>query len=225
MSDEEKRAWPPGRLVEGRLPEDGLAAFREPRDDEERRTLARLGAGLLLQYACGLDGENPDLAETPARMARALEEMTAGRHEDPREVLAKSFDSDGYDEIVAVRDIEFTSLCEHHVLPFVGRASVAYLPGERVVGLSKIPRLVETFARRLQLQERMTRQIATALAAGTQARGVAVVVEARHECLACRGARKPTASMVTSCVLGVLRDDPGAKAEALALLGIGRPQR
>lgn len=208
-----------GPTEDGRRP---LVAWNEPEDDDEREVLARAGAALLLRHACGLDADKEDLADTPDRMARALREMTSGRHQDPAEILARTFDADGYDEIVVVRDIEFTSLCEHHVLPFIGRAHVAYLPGRRVVGLSKIPRLVECFARRLQIQERLTMQIAEAMGRHLEPRGVAVVVEARHECMACRGVRKPGATMVTSSVRGAFRDDAAARAEVLGLLHNGR---
>jgi GTP cyclohydrolase I len=163
-------------------------------------------------------GEDPGrdgLRATPARVARALAEMTAGYGDDPAAILGRTFDV-RCDDLVIVRGVEFTSLCEHHLLPFVGSADVGYLPG-KVVGLSKLARLVDCYARRLQVQERMTRQVAEAVRDHLHAGGVAVVVRARHNCMACRGAKKPAAEMVTSCMLGLLRESATARAEFLAL--------
>jgi GTP cyclohydrolase I len=148
---------------------------------------------------------------------RAWSEMTIGYNMNPAEILDRTFDETS-DEMVVVRDIEFHSNCEHHMLPFSGTASVGYLPGDRVVGLSKIPRLVECFAKRLQVQERMTKQIATAMQTHLQPLGVAVVVNARHSCMGCRGVRQSRASMTTSTMLGKLRTDVSARAEFLALI-------
>lgn len=164
-------------------------------------------------------GEDPDrdgLADTPARVMRALTEMTAGYAEDPAAILATTFDV-SCDELVVVRDIEFVSLCEHHLLPFVGSASIGYLPGARVVGLSKLARLTQTFARRLQVQERMTGQIAEAIMEHLDARGVGVVVEASHSCMAARGIRAK-GTMVTSALLGDLRSNLALRSEFLSLL-------
>jgi GTP cyclohydrolase IA len=158
------------------------------------------------------------MRETPARVLRALEEMTRGYWEEPAEVLAKTFEADGYDEIVALRGIPFHSLCEHHLLPFTGTASVAYLPGDRVVGLSKLARTVDIFARRFQLQERMTKQIADAVETALAPRGVAVVVRGRHLCMESRGVGKTGAEMMTSVVRGVFMEKPQARAEVLDLL-------
>lgn len=170
-------------------------------------------------------GEDPDregLRETPDRVLRAYGEFFAGYQQDPAAVLAKSFDEiDGYSGAVIVRDIEFTSHCEHHMVPFVGRAHIAYLPQGRVVGLSKLARLVEVFAKRLQIQERMTAQIAQSLTAALQPRGVAVVVEAEHHCMSMRGVRKPGAKTVTTELSGVFEHDPQARAEILAQLRAG----
>lgn len=165
-------------------------------------------------------GEDPDrdgLVDTPARVVRALRELTMGSYEDPADILSTTFAVD-CDELVVVRDIPFASLCEHHLLPFTGTATVGYLPGERVVGLSKIARLVACFARRLQVQERMTVEIAEAMLTNLNPRGVGVVVEARHSCMSVRGVRS-SGSMVTSSLLGRLRTNPSARAEFLNLRG------
>lgn len=164
-------------------------------------------------------GEDPTrdgLLETPQRVLKALTEMTAGYSIDPAEVLAKTFDVGPADELVVVREIPFHSMCEHHLLSFSGNATVGYLPKDRVVGLSKLARLVDLYARRLQVQERMTHQIADAITEhlGTETAGV--VIRARHSCMACRGIQK-SAEMVTSKLTGRLRDDPAARAEFLAL--------
>jgi GTP cyclohydrolase I len=157
------------------------------------------------------------MRDTPTRMLRALEDMTSGYEQDPREILRTDFESEGYDQVIVVRGIPFASLCEHHVLPFTGTADVAYLPGDRIVGLSKIPRLVECFARRLQVQERLTRDIAGALQEHLDPRGVMVVLRGTHSCMALRGVRS-TGEMVTSDVRGLFRTDDAARAEALMLL-------
>lgn len=163
-------------------------------------------------------GEDPNregLADTPGRVLRAYEELTAGYQVNVAD-LFRTF-TETCDEMVMVRDIEFTSLCEHHLLPFTGTATVAYIPNQKVVGLSKLARLVDAYARRLQVQERMTGQIAQAIQEHLQPGGVGVVVRARHACMACRGVKQPTAEMVTSAVLGALRDKPAARAEFLAV--------
>lgn len=174
-----------------------------------------------LLAALGLDTTSPGLVDTPRRVARKWQELLAGYRESARDVLARDFPADGYDELVVLRRIDFTSFCEHHMLPFHGQAAVAYLPGPegRVVGLSKLARLVDVYARRLQIQERMTRQIADALVKHLKPLGVAVVVQAQHECLGCRGAKKPNAEMVTSSMLGKFREDGVLRAEVLALIG------
>lgn len=167
-------------------------------------------------------GEDPNrdgLRDTPDRVLRALTEMTCGYQQDPKEILSRTF-SEPYDEMIILRDIEFVSLCEHHMLTFAGHVNVGYIPG-KVVGISKLARLVDCFSRRLQIQERMTHQIATAIREHLDAPGVAVTVEARHSCMACRGIRKANASMVTSAMLGLFRDRPEARAE---FLGLCRPE-
>lgn len=161
-------------------------------------------------------GEDPDrsgLADTPARVRRMYEEMTAGYSVDPDEVLNDAvFDVD-YREMVVVKDIPFHSLCEHHVLPFAGTAAVAYIPDKRVIGLSKIPRIVDMYARRLQIQERFTQQVADFLMEHLEPKGVGVVVEATHLCASMRGVRKPGMVMTTSAVLGLFRSSDKTRAE------------
>jgi GTP cyclohydrolase IA len=166
-------------------------------------------------------GENPDregLAQTPGRVARSYAELMAGLHENPRSHLKTVF-RERYDEIVLLRDIEFYSLCEHHLLPFMGRAHVAYLPDGKVVGLSKLARLVDGYARRPQVQERLTTQIADALMEELGAVGAACVIEATHTCMTIRGVRKPGSVMVTSALRGIFKDSPSSRAEVLALIG------
>jgi GTP cyclohydrolase I len=181
------------------------------------------GNGLVLEAVRTLlrhVGEDPDrdgLKDTPGRVLRSLVELTAGYHDDPAKILGTVFE-DTYDEIVVVRGIPFTSLCEHHLLPFSGEADVGYLPGSKgIVGLSKIARLVDCYSRRLQVQERLTRQVADALATHLAAPGVGVVVRAVHTCMSCRGVRKPGVTMVTSAMLGVFRDCAPVRAELLTL--------
>lgn len=159
--------------------------------------------------------EVPD--ETPVRMAKALAEMLSGYADDPASIL-KTFGAPEDPGVVGVRDLPFASLCEHHVLPFTGTASIAYLPSDRIVGLSKLPRLLRAVTRRLQVQERIGQVVADALMLNVGARGAMVVVRGRHSCMSCRGIES-TGEMVTSCVRGVFRDDASARAEALALIG------
>ncbi|OHB67736.1 MAG: GTP cyclohydrolase I FolE [Planctomycetes bacterium RBG_13_63_9] len=165
-------------------------------------------------------GEDPDregLRETPARVARMYGELFGGLHEDPRCHLAKFF-SDTCDEVVLVRDIAFNSMCEHHLLPFMGKAHIGYLPGDRVVGLSKLARVVEGVARRPQVQERMTEQIADLLVEQLHARGVAVVIEAVHTCMTIRGVGKPGCVCVTSAMKGIFRSRVSSRAEIMTLI-------
>lgn len=187
-----------------------------PVDHMVDETIAKLAVYKLLQWI-GVDLNDDGLLDTPGRVARALREMTSGYDDDPEEILGTRFKAD-YDELVIVDDISFVSMCEHHLLPFVGTAAVAYLPGESVVGLSKIPRLVECFARRLQIQERLTQQIAQAMMEHVDPRGVAVVMKATHSCMSCRGVRQANSMMITSALLGELRDLPALRGELLALL-------
>ena len=161
-------------------------------------------------------GEDPGrdgLLRTPERVARMYDELTAGYHTDPVKLINGAIFDVDYDEMVIVKDIDFSSLCEHHMLPFFGRAHVAYIPDGKVVGLSKIPRIVEMFARRLQVQERMTKQIADFIQEVLHPKGVAVVVEGSHMCSMMRGVKKPNATMTTSTMLGSFREDPKTRAE------------
>jgi GTP cyclohydrolase I len=172
-------------------------------------------------------GEDPDregLQKTPNRVARAYGELLAGLQDNPRRHLKTVFHED-YDEVVLLRDIEFHSLCEHHLLPFTGRAHLAYLPAGKVVGLSKLARLVEGFARRPQVQERLTTQIADALMEELNPIGVACVIEATHTCMTIRGAAKPGAMMVTSALRGIFKESPSSRAEVLALISGGRSHK
>ncbi|MDQ0685426.1 GTP cyclohydrolase I [Streptomyces achromogenes] len=171
-----------------------------------------------LLIAVGEDPDREGLQETPARVARAYRELLAGLQQTPEEVLTTTFDL-GHDEMVLVKDIEIVSLCEHHMLPFHGVAHVGYIPAEsgKITGLSKLARLVEVFARRLQVQERLTTQVADSLMRILEARGVIVVIEAEHMCMSVRGIRKPGAKTTTSAVRGQLRDAT-TRAEAMSLI-------
>lgn len=182
------------------------ATAEQPAEDGVRRML----------QAIGEDPNRNGLLDTPKRVVRAMREMTLGYTVDPAQVLARTFEETA-DEMVVLSGIEFVSLCEHHLLPFTGTATVAYIPGQNIVGISKLARLVECFARRLQVQERMTQQIADAIEAHLKPRGAAVVVSAHHHCMGCRGVRKPSAAMHTSSLRGILKTDPSARAEFLAL--------
>jgi len=177
--------------------------------------LAETVAALLEQL-----GENPDregLIDTPTRVAKSLRYLTEGYASDPATIVGDAlFALDGYDDMVVVKDIAFFSLCEHHLLPFFGRVHIGYVPDGRVVGLSKLPRLVDAYSRRLQVQERMTREIADAINTTVNPRGVGVVVEGRHLCLEMRGVQKQTSQTLTSCMLGVFRSDPRTRSEFLS---------
>ncbi len=166
-------------------------------------------------------GEDPSrdgLLKTPERMERALEHLTRGYHQSPTEILQGALFDVDYEEMVIVRDIEFYSLCEHHMLPFFGKAHVAYIPQGKVIGLSKAARLVDVFARRLQVQERMTRQIADAIVEAIQPQGVAVILEAQHLCMMMRGVEKQGSMTTTSSMLGVFRDQAQTRNEFLSLV-------
>ena len=165
-------------------------------------------------------GEDPDregLQETPARVARMYAELFAGLHQDPHEHLQKFFTQE-YDEVVLVRDIAFNSMCEHHLLPFMGQAHIAYIPNGRVIGLSKLARVVEVVSKRPQVQERMTEEIANLLEEELGAKGVAVVVEAAHSCMTIRGVRKPGSVCVTSAMKGVFRSNVSSRSEVMTLI-------
>ncbi|MBF0171613.1 MAG: GTP cyclohydrolase I FolE [Nitrospinae bacterium] len=167
-------------------------------------------------------GENPEregLQKTPERVDQSLRYLTSGYDMDAQEIIASAlFHEEDADEMVIVKDIDLFSLCEHHLLPFYGKAHIAYLPNGKIIGLSKIPRVVDVFARRLQVQERLTRQIATALFDGLQPRGVAVVIEALHLCMAMRGVEKQDSTTITSSMLGAFKEDHRTRGEFLALL-------
>ena len=199
-------------------PDDELPS--RPRTGVDHARAAAAVRELLL--AVGEDPDRPGLQDTPDRVARAYAETFSGLWQDPADVLSTTFDED-HDEMVLVKDIPMYSTCEHHLVPFHGVAHVGYIPGDdgRVTGLSKLARLVEVYARRPQVQERMTSQIADALADVLKPRGVLVVIEAEHLCMAMRGIRKPGSSTVTSAVRGIFRENPATRSEAMSLV-LGR---
>ncbi len=168
-------------------------------------------------------GDNPDregLEKTPERVVRSYEEFFQGYQQDPVEILRTTFEeTEGYDEMVVLKDITFESHCEHHMVPVIGKAFVAYLPDKRVVGISKLVRVVEAYAKRLQIQEKMTAQIANAINDTLHPKGVAVVVEGEHQCMTTRGVHKPGVAMVTSTMLGAFREDASTRREFLAIIG------
>ncbi|MBP8305123.1 MAG: GTP cyclohydrolase I FolE [Phycisphaerae bacterium] len=185
---------------------------REPIDTAR---IEKAVAEILL--AIGEDLDREGLRDTPARVARMYCELVAGMHENP-ELHLRSVFTENYDEIVLLRDIPFYSLCEHHLLPFIGSAHVAYLPTGRVLGVSKLARIVDCFAKRLQCQERLTGQIADLIMDRLKPMGVAVVLEASHSCMTIRGIKKPGSTMVTSALRGIFRKDPRSRNEILSLL-------
>ena len=192
-------------------------------NDGERpsRDAAERAVRTLIRWA-GDDPDREGLVGTPDRVARSYEEFFAGYNEDPREILQRTFEEiEGYDEMVILRDIRIESHCEHHMVPIIGRAHVAYLPDKRVVGISKLARVVEIYARRLQIQEKMTAQIANTIEEVLRPRGVAVVIEAAHQCMTTRGVHKAGVTMVTSRMLGAFRDGGETRREFLSM--IGRP--
>ena len=185
------------------------------------RAEAEAAVRTLIRWA-GDDPGREGLIDTPARVARAYEEFFAGYTQDPVEVLARTFEeTDGYDEMVMLRDIRLESHCEHHMVPILGVAHFAYLPDRRVVGISKLARVVELFARRLQIQETLTAQIANAIEQVLQPKGVAVVIDAQHQCMTTRGVHKSGVSMVTSRMIGAFRTDPALRREFLSLANRG----
>ncbi|MDP3586210.1 MAG: GTP cyclohydrolase I FolE [Thiobacillus sp.] len=187
--------------------------------DRPDRGEAENAVRTLIRWA-GDDPDREGLLDTPSRVVRAYEEFFAGYLEDPVQLLSRTFgEVDGYDEMVVMTDIRFESHCEHHMVPIIGKAHVAYLPGRRVVGISKLARLVDLYAKRLQIQERMTVQIADTLNDVLQPKGVAVVIEGSHQCMTTRGVHKPGSAMVTSRMLGAFRDDPSTRREFLAMIG------
>lgn len=183
------------------------------------RTEAESAVHTLLAYA-GDDPDREGLADTPGRVVRSYDEFYAGYAQDPTEILQRTFEEvEGYEEMVVLRDIGFESHCEHHMAPIIGRAHVAYLPRKRVVGISKLARVVEAYARRLQIQEKMTAQIANTVNEVLDPLGVAVVIEATHHCMTTRGVHRPGVTMVTSTMLGGFRKDPSTRREFLAMIG------
>jgi GTP cyclohydrolase I len=181
----------------------------------DQRRIEKAVAEILL--AIGEDPDREGLRDTPARVAKMYAELLSGMREDP-EIHLKSVFTENYDEIVLLRDIPFYSVCEHHLLPFIGSAHVAYLPTGRVLGVSKLARIVDCFAKRLQCQERLTGQIADLIMTRLDPLGVAVVIEASHSCMTIRGIRKPGSTMVTSALRGIFRKDPRSRLEILSLL-------
>lgn len=183
------------------------------------RAEAEAAVRTLIRWA-GDDPGREGLLGTPDRVVRAYEEFFAGYGEDPTELLQRTFEeTDGYDEMIVLRDIRLESHCEHHMVPILGKAHVGYLPNKRVVGISKLARVVEVFAKRLQIQEKLTAQVANAIDSVLQPRGVAVVIEAAHECMSTRGVHKSDVTMVTSRMLGAFREDPMTRREFLAVIG------
>ena len=183
------------------------------------REEAEAAVRTLLRWA-GDDPTREGLIDTPSRVARAYEEFFEGYTVDPVNLLERTFEeTDGYDEIVLLRDIRLESHCEHHMVPIIGRCHVAYLPHRRVVGISKLARVVEAYAKRLQIQEKLTAQIANTIQDVLQPKGVAVVIEAAHQCMTTRGIHKPGVTMVTSRMLGAFRDDANTRRELLAMIG------
>ena len=173
----------------------------------------------LLRWA-GDDPAREGLRDTPARVARSYRELFAGYDTDPVGLLERTFeDVEGYDEIILLRDIRLESYCEHHMVPIIGVAHVAYLPSQRVVGISKLARVVDAFSKRLQIQERLTAQIADTIDSVLQPKGTAVMIEANHQCMTTRGVHKPGVAMVTSRMLGAFRTDPEMRREVLAMIG------
>ena len=194
-----------------------------PVEPKPSRAEAEAAVRTLLRWA-GDDPTREGLVDTPSRVARAYEEFFAGYEVDPVALLERTFEeTDGYDEIVLLRDIRLESHCEHHMVPIIGRAHVAYLPHRRVVGISKLARVVEAYAKRLQIQEKLTAQIANTLQDVLQPKGVAVIIEAAHQCMTTRGIHKPGVTMVTSRMLGTFRDNPATRRELLAIIGNRAP--
>jgi GTP cyclohydrolase I len=214
------------RRGSGRTPEDEddmpppsrMTASSKPARRPSRAE-AEQAVRTLLEWA-GDDPAREGLRGTPGRVVRAYEEFFGGYEIDPVELLQRTFEEvEGYDEMVVLRDIRFESHCEHHIAPIIGKAHVAYLPRNRVIGISKLARLVEVYAKRLQIQEKMTAQIANTLDEVLNPKGVAVVIEAAHQCMTTRGIHKPGVTMMTSRMLGAFRDDASTRREFLAMIG------
>ena len=207
------RAFAPSVTLSEQRSRQPVASSQPTREDalEAVRTLLRWA---------GDDPSREGLLGTPDRVVRSYQEFFSGYGVDPVALLQRTFEeTDGYDEIVALKDIRFESHCEHHIAPIIGKVHVAYLPNKRVVGISKLARLIDVYAKRLQIQEKMTAQIANTLDEVLQPKGVAVVIEAAHQCMTTRGVHKPGVTMVTSRMLGAFRDDPLSRREVLAMIG------
>lgn len=190
-----------------------------PADNRPTREQAEAAVRILLRWA-GDDPDREGLRDTPSRVARSYQEFFVGYDVDPVALLKRTFEeTDGYDEIVLLRDIRLESTCEHHMAPIIGRVHVAYLPHRRVVGISKLARVVDAYSKRLQIQEKMTAQIANTIQDVLEPRGVAVVIEAAHQCMTTRGVHKPGVTMVTSRMLGAFRDNAATRRELLAMIG------
>jgi GTP cyclohydrolase IA len=196
-----------------------VAAVSDDSADRPSRDEAEAAVRTLIRWA----GENPDregLLGTPDRVVRSYEEFFAGYGTDPREILQRTFEEvEGYDEVVALRDIRLESYCEHHMVPIIGKVHIGYLPDRRVVGISKLARVVDAYGRRLQIQEKLTAQIANTIEEVLQPRGVAVVIEAAHQCMTTRGVHKDGVTMVTSRMLGAFRDNGETRREFLTMIG------
>ena len=212
---EPRNSTPMNIQVPKTLPtEQKASALARPSREE-----AEAAVRTLLLWA-GDDPNREGLVDTPARVARAYEEFFAGYDTDPVEMLARSFEeTDGYDEMVVLRDIRLESHCEHHMVPIIGKAHIAYLPNGRVVGISKLARVIEAYAKRLQIQEKLTAQVANTIESVLKPKGVAVVIEAAHQCMTTRGIHKPGVSMVTSRMLGEFRTNDATRREFLAMIG------
>lgn len=201
------------------------AAAAVPTVSDVRPTMEEAEAAVrtLLRWA-GDDPTREGLLDTPRRVAKSYKELFGGYAIDPVSLLERTFEeTDGYDEIVLLRDIRLESYCEHHMVPIIGRCHVAYLPNHRVVGISKLARVVDAYSKRLQIQEKLTVQIASTIDQVLQPRGVGVVIEAGHQCMTTRGVHKPGVSMVTSRMLGAFRDDPATRRELMSMIGQRSP--
>ena len=200
-----------------------LTPIKPLRSEADIGTVTREDAEAAVRTLMEWIGENPNregLLGTPSRVARAYRELFSGYGDDPKEILRRTFEEvDGYDEMVVLRDIRFASHCEHHILPIIGRAHVAYLPNRRVIGISKLARIVDIYARRLQIQEKLTVQIADTIDEVLRPKGVAVMIEASHECMTTRGVHKSGVSMVTSRMTGDFRSNASTRREFLNIIG------
>ena len=201
-------------------PQGGSSRKSAPRIQRPSQVEAEEAVRTLIRWA-GDDPKREGLLGTPDRVVRAWREFFRGYDQEPQAILKRTFEeTDGYDEMIVLKDMRFESHCEHHLAPIIGRAHIAYLPHHRVVGISKLARLLDCYAKRLQIQEKMTAQIANTLQEVLQPRGVAVVVDASHQCMTTRGVHKPGTSMVTSRMLGAFRNDPSTRREFLAIIGL-----